>query len=96
MKEYEGFFVDEELNIYNKKGMKITPFLGTDGYMHIRRRLPDGKYKYMRAHRLYAILFIPKDVFGLYLGAVILYSILIFCFLVVNKLFTNTRTYEQA
>ena len=60
LKEYEGFFVDEELNIYNKKGMKITPFLGTDGYMHIRRRLPDGKYKYMRAHRLYAILFIPN------------------------------------
>ena len=34
MKEYKDFLVDEDLNIYNKRtGRKITPHLGSDGYM---------------------------------------------------------------
>lgn len=60
MKEYKGFYVDEDLKIYNARGQKITPYLGTDGYMHVGRKLPNRKTQHMRVHRLYAILFVPN------------------------------------
>lgn len=60
MKEYKGFYVDDELNIYNRRGQKIKPYLGTDGYMHVGRRLENGRTIHERVHRLYALLFIPN------------------------------------
>lgn len=59
MKEYKGFYVDDELHIFNENGHSITPFIGTDGYMHIRRRTKDGII-YMRVHTLFATLFVPN------------------------------------
>ena len=33
MKEYKGFLVDDDFNIYNSRtGRKLTPFIGSDGY----------------------------------------------------------------
>ena len=36
LKEYKGFYVDEQCNIYNAKGHKLSPYIGVDGYAHIR------------------------------------------------------------
>lgn len=61
MKEYKGFLVDDELNIYNSRtGNKITPFLGTDGYYQVSRRVDNKKQFHVRVHVLYAHLFIPN------------------------------------
>lgn len=61
MKEYKGFLVDDDLNIYNaSNGCKLTPFLGTDGYYQVARRIGGRKSYHIRVHRLYAILFIPN------------------------------------
>lgn len=61
MKEYKGFYVDDDLNIYSSKGTKLKPFVGTDGYYQVQQRRPDnGKAYHIRVHRLYAILFIPN------------------------------------
>lgn len=61
MKEYKGFFVDEELNIYSNHGNKVTPFIGSDGYYQVsRRRKSNGKQYHIRVHRLYATLFIDN------------------------------------
>ena len=50
MKEYNGFLVDENFNIYNKhNGRKITPYLGSDGYMHIVRG-ENGKKIRIKSH----------------------------------------------
>ena len=60
MKEYNGFLVDENFNIYNKhNGRKITPYLGSDGYMHIVRG-ENGKKIRMRLHTLIATLFVEN------------------------------------
>lgn len=61
MKEYKGFLVDNELNIYNAtNGKRLTPFVGTDGYYQVARRIGGRKSYHIRVHRLYAILFIPN------------------------------------
>lgn len=61
MKEYKGFYVDDDLNIYNRNGTKLTPFIGTDGYYQVCSRRPsNGKHYHIRVHRLYATLFIPN------------------------------------
>lgn len=61
MKEYKGFLVDDELNIYNSRtNGKITPFIGTDGYYQISRRVDNKKQFHIRVHVLYAHLFIPN------------------------------------
>ena len=60
MKEYNGFLVDENFNIYNKHtGRKITPYLGSDGYMHIVRGENGVKIR-MRLHTLIATLFVEN------------------------------------
>ena len=39
MKEYDGFLVDDDLTIYSKRtGRKLTPYIGSDGYMHVQYR----------------------------------------------------------
>lgn len=44
MESYNGFMVDEDCNIYNEKtGNKLTPHLGSDGYMQVIRRDERGK-----------------------------------------------------
>lgn len=61
MKEYKGFLVDDELNIYNARtGRKVTPFVGTDGYYQVSRRVDNNKQFHIRVHVLYAHLFIPN------------------------------------
>ena len=58
-KRYNGFCVDIGYNVFNERRQTITPYLGTDGYMHIRRR--DGeKIIYMRLHQLIAKLYVPN------------------------------------
>lgn len=60
MKEYNGFLVDENFIIYNKyNGRKITPYLGSDGYMHVRRR-ENGKIYYCRVHTIIANCFVEN------------------------------------
>lgn len=60
MKEYNGFLVDNEFNIFNKHtSKKITPYLGSDGYMHISRR-ENRKVIRMRLHTLIAVLFVEN------------------------------------
>lgn len=61
IKEYKGFLVDDDLNIYNKaSGKKLSPYLGADGYMHVSRR-ENGKVYRNRVHVIYAHCFIPKE-----------------------------------
>lgn len=61
MKEYKGFLVDEELNIYNKHtGNKITPHVGSDGYVHVSCRIGNGKVNRNRLHVILANCFIPN------------------------------------
>ena len=60
MKEYNGFLVDENFIIYNKyNGRKINPYLGSDGYMHVRRR-ENGKIYYCRVHTIIANCFVEN------------------------------------
>lgn len=36
MKEYDGFLVDDDLNIYSKRsGKQLTPYVGSDGYKQV-------------------------------------------------------------
>ena len=61
MKEYKGFLVDDDLTVYNSKsGKKLTPYVGTDGYMKVRRRIGGRKYQEIRLHRLYAICYMDN------------------------------------
>lgn len=60
IKEYKGFLVDEELNIYNSiTKNKLKPFKGTDGYLHVKYKNKNKTYC-VRVHKLYAVLFIPN------------------------------------
>lgn len=59
LKEYKGFYVDENYNIYNSKGHKLSPYIGTDGYAHIIRRENNKKYRY-RVHTIIANIFVPN------------------------------------
>lgn len=61
MKEYKDFSVDEDLNIYNKRtGRKITPHLGSDGYMQVACQAQKDKFVHERVHVIYAHCFIPN------------------------------------
>lgn len=61
IKEYKGFLVDDDLNIYNERtGNKVTPFIGTDGYYQVSRRDESGKHKHIRVHSLFANMFIDN------------------------------------
>lgn len=61
MKEYKGFLVDDDLDIYSARGVKLKPFIGSDGYMQVeQRRNGNGPHYHVRVHRLFAELFIPN------------------------------------
>lgn len=61
MKEYKGFLVDDNLNIYNNRtSLKLKPYIGTDGYYQVSRRLENGKPYHIRIHTLYGNCFIPN------------------------------------
>ena len=59
LREYKGFYVDENYNIYNAKGHKLSPYIGTDGYVHIARSEHKTKYRY-RVHTIIANIFVPN------------------------------------
>lgn len=61
MKEYDGFLVDDELNIYSKRtGRKLTTYIGSDGYEHVQYKNENGKPHHNRVHTIYAHCFIPN------------------------------------
>lgn len=59
LKEYKEFYVDEQCNIYNAKGHKLSPYIGVDGYVHITRSENNKKYRY-RVHTIIANVFVPN------------------------------------
>lgn len=60
IKEYKGFLVDDNFNIYNKQtNRKLSPFVGTDGYYQVSRK-KDTKAYHIRVHTLFAHCFIPN------------------------------------
>ena len=51
--------MDEQCNIYNAKGHKLSPYIGVDGYVHITRSENNKKYRY-RVHTIIANVFVPN------------------------------------
>lgn len=61
MKEYDGFLVDDDLNIYSKRtGHKLSPYVGVDGYMHVQYRIGNCQSHRNRVHVIYGHCFIPN------------------------------------
>ena len=61
IKEYKGFLVDDDFNIYNARtGRRLTPYIGTDGYFQVSRRRADQSLYHIRVHVLFANCFIPN------------------------------------
>lgn len=61
MKEYKGFLIDDDYNIYNSRTMrKLTPYIGTDGYYQVIRRVEKNKTYHIRVHTLFAHCFVPN------------------------------------
>lgn len=61
MKQYKGFLVDDDYNIYNARtGRKLKPHKGTDGYLQVLYREPDGKTVHERVHVIIGHLFVDN------------------------------------
>lgn len=61
MKEYDGFLVDDDLNIYSKRTKnKLSTYVGSDGYLSVQYRKENGKTHHNRVHVIYANCFIPN------------------------------------
>ena len=61
MKEYDGFLVDNEFNIYSKRsGRKLTPSVGSDGYLQVQYRTGNNVSHHNRVHVIFAHCFIPN------------------------------------
>ena len=61
MKEYDGFLVDENFNFYSKRtGKKLTPYIGTDGYLQVQYRKENQKTHHNRVHVILAHCFIQN------------------------------------
>jgi hypothetical protein len=61
MKEYDGFLVDDDLNIYSKRtGKKLTPSKGSDGYLQVQYKTENGVSHHNRVHVILAHCFIPN------------------------------------
>lgn len=61
MKEYDGFLIDDEFNIYNKRtGNKLKPYVGADGYYQVSRTDINHKLHHARVHIIIAHCFIPN------------------------------------
>ena len=61
MREYDGYLVDEELNVYSKRtGNLLTPYMGSDGYVQVSYRNADGSTHHNRLHVVLAHCFIDN------------------------------------
>ena len=61
MKEYDGFLVDDDLNIYSKRsGKRLTPYIGSDGYKQVQYRIGNKQSHRNRLHVILAHCFIPN------------------------------------
>lgn len=61
MREYKGFLVGDDLTIYSKRtGRKLTPHIGSDGYMQVVYTDENHKGVHERVHVIYAHCFIPN------------------------------------
>lgn len=61
MKEYDGFLVDDDLNIYSKRtGRKLSRHKGSDGYEQVQYKREDGTSHHQRVHVIFAHCFIPN------------------------------------
>lgn len=61
MNSYDGFVVDDNFNIFSERtGNKLSPYIGSDGYMHVQYRDINGKHHHNRVHVIFAHLFIPN------------------------------------
>ena len=61
IEEYDGLLVDEYFNIFSKRtGRKLTPYIGTDGYMHVQYKIDKYKSHRNRVHVILAHCFIPN------------------------------------
>lgn len=61
MKEYDGFLVDDDLNIYsNRTGRKLSTYIGTDGYPQVQYKDDNNRAHHNRVHVIYAHCFIPN------------------------------------
>lgn len=61
MIKYDGFMVDEELNIYSERtGRKLSKYIGSDGYEHVQYKANAQKSHHNRVHVIYANCFIPN------------------------------------
>lgn len=61
MKEYRGFLVDDDLNIYSKRtGRKLKPYVGSDGYMQVVYTDENHRGIHQRVHTILAHCFIPN------------------------------------
>ena len=54
MKQYQGFLVDDDLNIYSARTKrKLTPHVGSDGYLQVSCRDENQKLIHQRVHVIY-------------------------------------------
>lgn len=61
MKEYKGYLADEDGRIYSKRTMRrLTPHVGSDGYMQVCYRDDQGKTIHERVHVIMAHCFLPN------------------------------------
>ena len=61
IKEYKGFLVDDALNFYSKRtGRKLTPYIGSDGYLQVQYRDENRKNIHERVHIIIAHCFVPN------------------------------------
>ena len=61
MKEYDGFLVDDDLNIYSSRTKnKLTKHMGSDGYEQVMYRDKNNKFHHQRVHVILANCFIDN------------------------------------
>mgnify|MGYP002625104400 FL=1 len=59
LKNYEGYFINKDLEIFGKRGFKLTPCLKPTGYLQIRFKINDKQIT-KQLHRVIAEHFIPN------------------------------------
>tara|TARA_R100000988_G_C4003300_1_gene170654 strand:- start:1882 stop:2367 length:486 start_codon:yes stop_codon:yes gene_type:complete len=59
LKNYEGYYINKNLEIFGKRGFKLTPCLKPTGYLQIRFKI-NNKQITKQLHRVIAEHFIPN------------------------------------
>ena len=59
LKNYEGYYINKDLEIFGKRGFKITPCLKPTDYLQIRFKINDKQIT-KQLHRVIAEHFIPN------------------------------------